>query len=118
MKHEIIKVDNSYTLCIVSVSIDNNFYKQLNNIKGIEIYINNKDKNNFKKYKWIGLQKYFLSNLNNDSEQIDVIQFTCQINEKGRYDMNQISIVIHYIISRDGVQTFDNILSPIIVNVK
>ena len=118
MKHEIIKVDNNYTLCIVSVSIDNNFYKQLNNIKGIEIYINNKDKNNFKKYKWIGLQKYFLSNLNNDSEQIDVIQFTCQINEKGLYDMNQISIAIHYIISRDGVQTFDNILSPIIVNVK
>ena len=112
-----IKVDNCFTLCIISVSIDNNFFKQLHNIKGIEIYINNKDKNNFKKYKWIGLKKYFLSNLKNDSEKIDEIQFTCQINEKGLYDMNQLSLAIHYIISKEGVQIFDNILSPIIVNV-
>jgi hypothetical protein len=117
MKHEMIKVDNCFTLCIISVSIDNNFYKQINNIKGIEIYINNKDKNNFKKYKWIGLKRYFLSNLKNDSGKIDEIQFTCQINEKGLYDMNQISLAIHYIISKEGVQIFDNILSPIIVNV-
>ena len=118
IKHEIVKMDDSSTLCLLNVSVDNNFYKQLKNIKGIEIYINNTDKNNFKKYKWIGLQKYFLSNLNNNSEQTDIIQFTCLINEKGIYDMNQISLAIHYIISKDGVQTIDNILSPIIVNVK
>ena len=117
IKHNIIKMDNNSTICIINVSIDNNFYKQLQNVKGIEIFINNTDKNNFNKLKWIGLKNYYLSNIENNSNKIDEIQFTCLINEKGIYDINKISILIHYIISRNGTQQIDNILSPIIVKI-
>ena len=110
-------MDNNSTICIINVSIDNNFYKQLQNVKGIEIFINNTDKNNFNKLKWIGLKNYYLSNIENNSNKIDEIQFTCLINEKGIYDINKISILIHYIISRNGTQQIDNILSPIIVKI-
>ena len=117
MKYNIIKMDKNCTICIIDVFIDNNFYKQLQNIKGIEIYVDNKDKNIFQKLKWVGLKNYYLSNIDNNSDDIDKIQFTCLINEKGTYDLNKINLAIHYIISRDGVQKFDNILSPIIVKV-
>jgi hypothetical protein len=117
MKYNIIKMDKNCTICIIDVFIDNNFYKKLQNIKGIEIYIDNKDKNIFQKLKWVGLKNYYLSNIDNNSDDIDKIQFTCLINEKGTYDLNKINLAAHYIISRDGVQIFDNILSPIIVKV-
>ena len=117
MKYDSNKLDNNSTIFIIHVFIDNKFYKQFQNIKGIEIFINNKDKINSQKYKWIGLQKYFLSNINNNSENIDEIQFTCLISEKGIYDLNKISLSIHYIISRKEVDIFNNILSPIIVTV-
>ena len=117
MKYNIIKMDNNCTICIIDVFIDNNFYKQLQNIRGIEIYIDNKDKNRFQKCKWVGLQKYFLSNIDNNSDNIDKMQFSCLIYEKGIYDLNKISLAVHYIISRNGVQIFNNILSPIIVKV-
>ena len=117
INHNIYKMDNTYTICTINVFIDNNFYKQLQNIKGIEIYIDNRDKNNFKKYEWVGLKNYFISNIDNNSDNVDKIQFSCLIKEKGIYDLNKISLAIHYIISRNGVQIIDSILSPIIVKV-
>ena len=95
MKHNLIKMDDKSTICIINVLIDNNFYKQLKNVQGIEIYINNKSDKNFKKYKWIGLKNFYLQNFVNNSDKIDDIQFSCLINEKGIYDMNQISLNIH-----------------------
>ena len=117
INHNLYKMDNNYTICTINVFIDNNFYKQLQNIRGIEIYIDNKDKNNFQKYEWLGLKNYFISNIDNNSDNVDKIHFSCLIKEKGIYDLNKISLAIHYIISRSGVQIFDNILSPIIVKV-
>ena len=117
MKHNLIKMDDKSTICIINVLIDNNFYKQLKNVQGIEIYINNKSDKNFKKYKWIGLKNFYLQNFVNNSDKIDDIQFSCLINEKGIYDMNQISLNIHYIISQNKIQVIDNILSPIIVKI-
>ena len=117
MKHNIIKMNNNSSLCIITVLIDNNFCKALQKIKGIEIYIKNTDKNNFKAVKWIGLTNYYLSNIEPNSNKKDEIQFTCIINEKGIYDINKIGLVIHYIISRNRIQKIDNILSPIIVKI-
>ena len=117
MKSTIIKMNSTNTICTINVIIDNNFYKQMHNVKGIEIFINNEDKNNFKKYKWIGLKSYFISNIDNNSDKIDEIQFNCLINEKGVYDMNQISLAIHFISSANGVKIINSILSPIIINV-
>ena len=117
MKHDVVKMDSKSTICLINIYIDNNFYKQLKNIKGMEIYINNKDKNNFKKLKWMGLKNYYLSNINNTSDKIDEIQFSCLINEKGMYDINLISLKIHYILSKQKEQIINNILSPIIIKI-
>ena len=117
IKSNLIKMDNKNTICIIDVFIDNNFYKKLRNIRGIEIFIDNKEPNNFSKCKWIGLKKYYLSNIDNNSEKIQKIQFTCLINEKGIYDLNKISMKVHSIISKTGEKIFNNILSPIIVKV-
>ena len=117
MKHDVVKMDSKSTICLINIYIDNNFYKQLKNIKGMEIYINNKDKNNFKKLKWMGLKNYYLSNINNTSDKIDEIQFSCLINEKGIYDINLIGLKIFYILSKQKEQIINNILSPIIIKI-
>ena len=117
MKYNTIKMDDNSSIYIISVFVDNKFYKQFQNIKGIEIFINNIDKKTSQKYKWIGLQKYFLSNVNNNSDNIEEIQFTCMIKEKGIYDLNKISLAIHYIISKKKVDIINNILSPIFIKV-
>ena len=117
MKNDILKMDSKSTVCLISIYIDNNFYKQLKNIKGIEIFINNKDKNNFKKLKWLGLKNYYLFNINNTSDKIDEIQFSCLISEKGVYDINLISLKIYFILFKQKEQIINNILSPIIIKI-
>ena len=117
IKQSVFKMDNIFTTCILDVFIDNNFYKQLRNIRGIEIFIDNKTENDFNKCKWVGLKKYYLSNIDNNSDNIDKIQFTCLISEKGIYDLNKISLAVHSNISKMGIKIINNILSPIIVKI-
>ena len=115
IKHTVTKM-KSVTICTIDVSIDNNYYSQLENVKGIEIFINN-DTHNFEKIKWLGLQKYKLSKINDNYEKENEIHFSCLISEKGIYDINQISILAHFYFSRNEKKIFNKILSPIIVKV-
>ena len=117
MTYNNIKMNDNSIIYIIHVFIDNKLYKLFQNIKGIEIFIDDKEIKNIQKYKWVGLKKYFFSNINNNSETIEEIQFTCLINEKGIYDLNKLSLAIHYIISTKEVDIINNILSPIIVKV-
>ena len=115
IKHTVRKM-NDVTICNLDVSIDNNYYNQLENIKGIEIFINN-NTYNFEKVKWFGLQKYKLSKINDNNQKENEIHFSCLISEKGIYDINQISILAHFYFSRNEKKIFNKILSPIIVKV-
>ena len=53
MKHSIIKNDK-ITICTIDISIDNKYYNQLENVKGIEIFIN-KEEHDSNKVNWFGL---------------------------------------------------------------
>ena len=115
MKHNILKNDIN-TICTVNISIDNDYYKQLENVKGIEIFIN-KEEHNSEKVKWIGLQKYSLNKINDNKEKEKEIHFTCLISKKGIYDINQISLLVHFYFTRNEKKVFNKILSPIIVKI-
>ena len=115
MKHNIRKM-NDITICTLDISIDYNYYNQLENVKGIEIFINN-DTCNYEKVKWFGLKKYKFYKINDNFEKEDEIHFSCIISEKGIYDINQISLLTHFYFSRNEKKIFNKILSPIIVKV-
>ena len=115
MKHNINKMDK-ITICTIDISIDNNYYNQLENVKGIEIFIN-KDEHNCNKVNWFGLQKYRINKINRNVEKEKEIHFSCYISEKGIYDINQISLLTHFYFTRNEKKIFNKILSPIIVKV-
>ena len=115
MKYHIHKI-NEITICTIDILIDNNYYNQLDNVKGIEIFIN-KDKHNFDKVKWFGLEKYKINKINDNSNKEKEIHFSCLISEKGIYDINQISLLAHFYFSRNEKKIFNKILSPIIVKI-
>ena len=115
MKHNILK-NGITTICTINISIDTNYYYQLKNVKGIEIYIN-KEKHDSDKVKWIGLQKYTLNKINDNNENEKEIYFTCLIGEKGIYDINKISLLVHFYFTRNEKKIFNKILSPIIVKI-
>ena len=115
MKHNINKM-NDVTICTIDISIDYNYYNQLENVKGIEIFINT-DNDNFEKVKWLGLKKYKLNKINDNYEKEKEIHFSCLILKNGIYDINQISILAHFYFSRNEKKLFNKILSPIIVKV-
>ena len=115
MKYHIHKI-NEITICTIDILIDNNYYNQLDNVKGIEIFIN-KDKHNFDKVKWFGLEKYKINKINSNSNKEKEIHFSCLISEKGIYDINQISLLAHFYFSRNEKKIFNKILSPIIVKI-
>ena len=115
MKHNINKM-NDITICTIDISMDYNYYNQLENVKGIEIFINN-ESHDFEKVKWFGLKKYKLNKINDNYEKENEIHFSCLISEKGIYDINQISILAHFYFSRNEKKLFNKILSPIIVKV-
>ena len=115
MQHNINKMDK-ITICTIDISIDNNYYNQLENVKGIEIFIN-KDEHNCNKVNWFGLQKYRINKINRNVEKEKEIHFSCYISEKGIYDINQISLLTHFYFTRNEKKIFNKILSPIIVKV-
>ena len=115
MKHSKRKFDK-VTICSLDISIDNAYYNQLENVKGIEIFIN-KEEHNSNKVNWIGLQKYKINKINDDSEKEKEIHFSCIISEKGIYDINQISLLTHFYFTRNEKKLFNKILSPIIVEI-
>ena len=115
MKHTIKTIDNA-TICTIDISIDNNFYNQLENVKGIEIFIN-KEEHDSNKIKWFGLQKYRINKINRNYEKENEIHFSCYITEKGIYDINQISLLTHFYFTRNEKKIFNKILSPIIVKI-
>ena len=115
MKHSIIKNDK-ITICIIDISIDNKYYNQLENVKGIEIFIN-KEEHDSNKVNWFGLQKYRINKINNNYEKEKEIHFSCFISEKGIYDINHISLLTHFYFTRNEKKIFNKILSPIIVKV-
>ena len=115
MKYTINKM-NDITICTIDISIDYNYYNQLENVKGIEIFIN-KEIYNTEKINWLGLKKYRLNKINGTFEKENEIHFSCTISEKGIYDINQISILAHFYFTRNEKKIFNKILSPIIVKV-
>ena len=115
MKHSVRKIDK-ITICVIDISIDNNYYNQLENVKGIEIFVN-KEEHDSNKLNWFGLQKYRINKINANYEKEKEIHFSCLISEKGIYDINQISLLTHFYFTRNEKRIFNKILSPIIVEV-
>ena len=115
IKHNKRKIDK-VTICTLDISIDNVYYNHLENVKGIEIFIN-KEEHDSNKVNWFGLQKYKINKINDDNEKEKEIHFSCFISEKGIYDINQISLLTHFYFTKNEKKIFNKILSPIIVEV-
>ena len=124
LKHRINKIDENNTFCSLNMSIDKNIFKQINDIKSFDIYIN---QNYSEKFNWIGLKKYSfpnneeinkdLVNINNSDNNIVSLEFNCLLKEKGKYDINQLCMVIYSNIPRQQEKYIHKILSPIIVKI-
>ena len=124
LKHRINKIDENNTFCSLNMSIDKNIFKQINDIKSFDIYIN---QNYSEKIYWIGLKKYSfpnneeinkdLDNINSSDNNIISLEFNCLLKEKGEYDINQFCMVIYSNIPRQQEKYIHKILSPIIVKI-
>ena len=122
LKHFINKIDENSTVCSLIMTIDKNIFKEINDIRSFDIYIN---QNNSEKYNWIGLKKYSFMN-NNDEGKKDLdfknniisLEFNCLFKEKGEYDLNQLGMVIYSNIPRQQEKYIHKILSPIIVKIE
>ena len=124
LNHYINKIDENNTFCSLNMSIDKNIFKQINDIKSFDIYIN---QNYSEKFNWIGLKKYSfpnneeinkdLDNINNRDNNIVSLKFNCLLKEKGDYDINQLCMVIYSNIPRQQEKYIHKILSPIIVKI-
>ena len=124
LKHFVNKIDENNTICSLNMTIDKNIFKQINDIKSFDIYIN---QNYSEKCNWIGLKKYYfpnneeidkdIENNNNNDSNIVSLEFNCLLKGKGEYDINQLCMVIHSNIPRQQEKYIYKILSPIIVKI-
>ena len=125
MKSSINKIDDSNTLCTLTLTINKNVFKEINDVKSFDIYINEKYN---EKVNWIGLNKYSISNNNNEKDKSDEkeqgenhivnLDFNCIIREKGEYDLNQIGMTIYSNIPIQQPKKIEQIFSPIIVQIE
>ena len=121
LKHIINKLNNKNYICTIIMSINKNIFREINDIKYFEIYVN---KSYSRKYNWIGLQKYCYLNYNNNTKEetgknnIENLEFNCLINEKGVYDLNQFSMTIYSLDPNKEVTNINKILSPIIIEIE
>ena len=120
--HTINKIDNNNTICSLIMTINKNIFKEINDVKCFDIYINN---NYSEKYNWLGLKKYTFQNNNVDKEKIEnnednvvSLEFICLFKEKGEYDLNQLGMIIYSNIPRQQEKKIHKILSPIIVKIE
>ena len=126
LKHIVNKIDDNNTVCSLIMTINKNIFKEINDIKSFDIYIN---QNYSEQFNWIGLKKYsFPNNINNDKEKnkdmdnndnnVVTLEFNCLFKEKGEYDLNQVGMVIYSNIPRQQEKYIHKILSPIIVKIE
>ena len=126
LRHIVNKIDDNNTVCSLIMTINKNIFKEINDIKSFDIYIN---QNYSEQFNWIGLKKYsFPNNINNDKEKnkdmdnndnnVVTLEFNCLFKEKGEYDLNQVGMVIYSNIPRQQEKYIHKILSPIIVKIE
>ena len=121
------KIDNNNTICTLTMTINKNIFKEINDIKSFDIYIN---QNHSEKYNWLGLKKYSFPNNNNtidnaknqdidnNKDNIVTLEFNCLFKEKGEYDLNQVGMIIYSNIPRQQEKYIHKILSPIFVKIE
>ena len=125
-KHFKNKIDDKNTIFTLVMGINKNIFKEINDIKCFDIYIN---QNYSEKYNWLGLKRYsFPNNINIDKEKnkevenkednMISLEFNCLFKEKGEYDLNQVGMVIYSNIPRQQEKYINKILSPIMVKVE
>ena len=127
LKHCMNKIDNNNTICTLTMTINKNIFKEINDIKSFDIYIN---QNHSEKYNWFGLKKYSFPNNNNtigndknqdidnNKDNIVTLEFNCLFKEKGEYDLNQVGMIIYSNIPRQQEKYIHKILSPIFVKIE
>ena len=126
LKHIVNKIDDNNTVCSLIMTINKNIFKEINDIKSFDIYIN---QNYSEQYNWIGLKKYSFPNNNSNDKEKDKdldnnennvvnLEFNCLFKEKGEYDLNQVGMVIYSNIPRQQEKYIHKILSPIIVKIE
>ena len=118
--HYVNKLDENNTICTLVMTINKNIFKEINDIKSFDVYINK----NSRKYNWIGLKKYsFINNdiidkeKNNSGDNMIKLEFNCLFREKGEYDLNQVSMSIESNIAMQRTKYINKILSPIMVKI-
>ena len=116
--HCINKLNEENTICTLIMSINKNIFKEINDIKSFDIYINKYSE----KYNWIGLKKYSflnnkLENENDEGNNMIKLEFNCLFREKGEYDLNQVSMSIESNIAMQKRKYINKILSPVIVKI-
>ena len=117
--HYINKLNENNTICTLVMTINKHIFKEINEIKSFDIYINKYSD----KYNWIGLKKYTfqnnnVENKNDDEDHMAKLEFNCLFREKGNYDLNQVSMCIESNISMQRTKYINKILSPIIVKIE
>ena len=116
--HYINKLNENNTICTLVMTINKNIFKEINDIKSFDIYINK----NSEKYNWIGLKKYSFMNNNIEDEKKEEnnmikLEFNCLFKEKGEYDLNQVSMCIESNILMQKAKYINKILSPVMVKI-
>ena len=124
LKHYINKINDNNTVGTLVMTINKNIFKEINDVKSFDIYINQKYS---EKYNWIGLKKYSIPNNNNEKEKnknlnkdesnVISLEFSCLFKEKGEYDLNQLGMIIYSNIPRQKEKYIHKILSPIMVKI-
>lgn len=125
LKHYMNKIDDNNTICTLIITINKNIFKEINDIKSFDIYIN---QNYSEKYNWLGLKKYSFpnnmntndneKNLDNNKDNIVSLEFNCLFKEKGEYDLNQVGMIIYSNIPRQQEKYIYKILSPVFVKIE
>jgi hypothetical protein len=116
--HYMNKLSENNTICTLVMTINKNIFKEINDIKSFDIYINKHSE----KYNWIGLKKYSFMNNNIENEKkeennIIKLEFNCLFKEKGEYDLNQVSMCIESNILMQKAKYINKILSPVMVKI-
>jgi hypothetical protein len=100
------------------MTINKNIFKEINDIKSFDIYINKTSE----KYNWIGLKKYSFKNNNiengkKEENHMIKLEFNCLFKVKGEYDLNQVSMCIESNILMQKPKYINKILSPVMVKI-
>ena len=117
--HYTNKLNENNTICTLVMTINKNIFKEINDIKSFDVYINKYSE----KYNWIGLKKYsFLNNKienekDNNEDHMIKLEFNCLFREKGEYDLNQVSMCIESNIAMQKKKYINKILSPVMVKI-